>query len=210
MKKIFRIGLVLIIASTISIITAHLWVEKATDGMTYNSVSKIPYRQTGLLLGTGKYLQNGRKNAYYAYRINAAENLYKAGKIKYVLVSGDNGSKNYDEPTQIKEDLIARGIPASRIYLDYAGFRTWDSMIRCKKIFNQSEITVISQQFHNERAIFIGKWKGVDAIGYNASKVSYRYGIKVKIREAFARVKLLLDLAFNTSPKFLGEPVKIG
>jgi SanA protein len=108
----------------------------------------------GLVLGTSQYLKNGYLNWYFKYRIEATVELYKKGKIDFILVSGDNSHKNYDEPTAFKNELIKRGIPADQIYLDYAGFRTLDSVVRAKEIFGQTSITIISQKFHNERAIY--------------------------------------------------------
>lgn len=176
---------------------------------TYNSVQKIPSNNTCLVLGTSKYVKRGYLNKYYTYRLDAAERLYKQGKVKFIIVSGDNGSKHYDEPTNMKNDLVARGIPSQKIYIDYAGFRTLDSVVRSKKIFGQNSITIVSQQFHNERAIFIAKRNGIKAIGYNAKGVSKRYGLKTMLREKLARVKVLIDVAICKGPKFLGDPIEI-
>jgi SanA protein len=109
----------------------------------------------------------------------------------------------------MKTDLMAQGIPEERIHLDYAGFRTLDSMVRCKEIFGQNKVTVISQHYHNERAIYIAHKKGIDAIGFNAIDVGGSYGIKNHTREKLARVKMILDLLLNKQPKYLGEKIKI-
>lgn len=208
-KTILRIGLLIGIFSLIGLFGADRLVEKTASDKVFNSTEEIPYNKVGLFLGTGKILSNGRINLYYKYRIDAAVELFKAGKIDYILVSGDNSTKDYDEPSTIKEDLIKNGIPANRIFLDYAGFRTLDSVVRCKEIFGQSSITIISQQFHNERAIYIAKRKDIDAVGFNAQDVNVNYGFKTQIREKFARVKMVLDLIFGKKPKFLGEKIKI-
>ena len=142
--------------------------------------------------------------------MEATQKLYKAGKIDYVLISGDHGRKEYNEPQMFKDDLVELGIPASKIYLDYAGFRTLDSVVRCKEIFGQSEITIISQKFHNERALFIAQQKGINAVAYNARSVGNRYGWKVQVREVLARANMMLDLfLFNKQPRFLGEKIII-
>ena len=107
----------------------------------------------GLLLGTGKFLKNGCKNLYFFNRIDATEQLYKSGKIQYILISGDNSTKNYSEPEDMQAELIKRGIPADKIVLDFAGFRTLDSVVRAKEIFGQNSFIIISQKFHNERAM---------------------------------------------------------
>jgi SanA protein len=176
----------------------------------YNDINKIPQNKVGLLLGTSKYI-GSQLNYYYQYRVDAAVQLYNLGRIEYILVSGDNSIKHYNEPQTFKDDLIERGIPADKIYLDYAGFRTFDSVIRSKKVFGQNSITFISQQFHNERAIFIAKHNDIEAIGYNAQDVYGKNGLKTRIRERFARIKAVLDVfILRTKPKFLGEEITIG
>lgn len=211
MRKILKLGLKVIILLSPIIITiiSNTYVEHKAKNKTYNSITEIPYNKVGLLLGTSKYVASGNINLFYKYRIEAAIKLYNAGKVKYIIVSGDNGTKYYDEPTTFKEDLIKAGIPSENIFLDYAGFRTLDSVIRCKEIFGQESVTIISQQFHNERAITIANAKSMNAIGYNAKNVGGDSGMKVKFREIFARVKLSLDLIFNKKSKFLGDKIVI-
>jgi len=199
----------MVFVSLICIFGADKLVDKSADGKIFNTTEDIPYNKVGLLLGTGKILSNGRVNLYYKYRIQAAVELFNAGKIDFILVSGDNSRKDYDEPSTIKNDLVEEGIPAERIYLDYAGFRTLDSVVRCKEIFSQNSITVISQQFHNERAVYIAEKKNMQAVGFNAKDVSVHYGFKTQLREKFARVKMVLDLLFGKKPKYLGEPIDI-
>jgi SanA protein len=184
-------------------------VKKAAEGKLYNDVNRIPFNKVGLLLGTAKYLKNGQTNLFYLYRIQATIKLYKQGKVKYIIVSGDNSRKDYNEPDQMRKDLMASGVDSSHIYLDYAGFRTFDSMVRLKKIFGQDSATIISQPFHNERAIYIASKEGIAAIGFNARDVKAEAGLKVKLRERFARVKVFIDYSFGKEPKFLGEKVLI-
>lgn len=208
-KRIVKISVFLAIFFLIGIFVINRLVENDTSGKTYNSTKEIPYNKVGLLLGTRKMLPSGGINLYYKYRIDAAVKLFKAGKVDVILVSGDNSTKDYDEPSTMKEDLIKKGIPADKIYLDYAGFRTLDSVVRCKDIFGQSSITIISQQFHNERAVYIAKHNAIKAIGFNAKDVNLHYGFKTKLREKLARVKMVLDLIFGKKPKFLGEKIEI-
>ena len=199
-------GVVLVM---LTVIACNIIVTNSSRGKTFSDVEKIPVRKVGLLLGTGKYLQNGNLNLYYKYRIDAAADLYHAKKISYIIISGDNSREDYDEPTDMRNDLVARGVDSTAIYLDYAGFRTFDSMIRVKQIFSQDTVTVISQQFHNERAIYIGSQEGIHTIGFNARDVESNAGFKVQMREKLARVKLFLDYLFNEKPKFLGNKVHI-
>jgi len=188
----------------------HQTVAYSAKDKVYTDTKDIPTNRVGLLLGTSKFVRGNWINLYYKYRLEATQKLYKAGKIDYVLISGDHGRKEYNEPQMFKDDLVKAGISAEKIYLDYAGFRTLDSVVRCKEIFGQSEITIISQKFHNERAVFIAQQKGINAIAYNARSVSRRYGWKVQVREVLARTNMMLDLfLFNKQPKFLGEKIII-
>ncbi len=185
-------------------------VRATAHGRTYDNVSDIPHNRVGLLLGTSSTTPRGTHNYYYTHRINAAAELFHAGKIDYLLISGDNSSKQYDEPTMMRDSLLLHGVPADRIVLDYAGFRTLDSVIRAKEVFGQSSFTIISQKFHNERALVQARYYGIDAIAYNADDVILGYPwIKVQCRERLARVKLYLDLLTGKQPKFLGEQIKI-
>lgn len=194
----------------ISIWGADRYVNTSTADQLYTDVSKVPPKRIGVVLGTSKYLSNGYINYYYKFRIDAAVALYKAGKIQYIIVSGDNSTKQYNEPETMYNDLVNAGIPADRIYMDYAGFRTLDSIVRAHYIFDADDFIVISQQFHNERAIAIANFKDIKAIGFNAKDVNKNAGIKTQIREKFARVKMLIDLIFNKQPKFYGNKIKIG
>ncbi len=184
-------------------------IEWSTRGRLYDDKATIPYNKVGLVLGTARHRPQGGINPYYQYRIDAALALYRAGKISFVLVSGDNGSIYYNEPNTIKKDLMAGGIPEEKIFLDYAGFRTLDSVMRARVIFGLDSVTVISQEFHNERAVYLAEKKDLYAIGFNARDIGGSEGMKVHLREYPARVKVFLDLLFNTQPRFYGNPIEI-
>jgi SanA protein len=184
-------------------------VEKASEGKLYSDTQKIPINRVGLLLGTSKYISGEQLNPYYHFRIDAAVGLIKAGKIKFLIISGDNGRRDYNEPEQMKQDLVAAGIDSSIIYLDYAGFRTFDSMVRLKEIFSQTVVTVISQPFHNQRAIYIASKEGIHAIGFNARDLDGNLGFKVQAREKLARVKMFLDFWLGNEPKYLGKKIAL-
>ncbi|WP_353778025.1 ElyC/SanA/YdcF family protein [Winogradskyella sp. 3972H.M.0a.05] len=210
LKKILGKTIILIVLLLLGIYIPNTIVQHQSKGKTYNDISSIPKNKVGLILGAVKIAPSGNINLYYQYRLEAAITLYKAGKIEYILVSGDNGRKDYDEPSDFKNDLIKAGIPEDKIYLDYAGFRTLDSVVRAKEIFGQEQITIISQKFHNERAIYLAGHKGVKAIGFNARDIGGRYGKKTKLRERLARTKAFIDVVFNVQPKYLGEKIVIG
>ena len=209
-KRIFRFCLAIFVLALVVLLYGNYTVRSHAEGKTFTSLSDMPKNKVGMVLGTSKFGRKGNINLYFEYRIRATVELYKAGKIAYVLVSGDNGNAGYDEPTDFKNELIARGIPAERIFLDFAGFRTLDSVVRAKEIFGQEKYTVISQKFHNDRAIYLATKKGMDVVGYNAKDVVKYGGFKTKVREVFARAKAFFDILFGVKPKFLGEKIQIG
>ena len=209
LKTLLKISGLLLKALILVIFVCNIIISSTAEGQTYTNTDTVPANRVGLVLGTSNRLTNGSPNPYYTYRINATIALYKARKIEFVLVSGDNGSIYYNEPNTIKKDLINGGIPEHVIFLDYAGFRTLDSMFRAKFVFGLDKVTVISQKFHNERAIYIAKQKGLKAIGFNAQDISTSQGLKVQIREYLARVKVFIDMVLNTQPKFYGATIEI-
>ena len=185
-------------------------IDTVSQGKVYDSIEEVPERKIGLVLGCSKYLSNGRKNLYFQQRIEAAKELYFSDKVKFLLVSGDNSTKYYDEPTTMKKDLIALGVPGNKIYCDYAGLSTLDSVVRTKEVFKENQFIVVSQGFHVRRAIYLGLAHDIDLIGYAPQGVSGLGSLKTELRECLARGKALLDVKFlNRQPKFLGEPVII-
>lgn len=185
-------------------------VNKLAKERCYSSVDEIPYRRVGLLLGTVRLTKNGNENVYFTYRIKACAELYKSGKVSHFLVSGDNCRRSYNEPEDMRNALVEQGVPFDSITLDYAGFRTYDSMVRASKVFGLDSVTVISQGWHNARAVYIGRRVGLDAIAFNAKDVTVRRtSVKFHIREWFARTKMAIDLLLMRDPHFLGDPIEI-
>jgi len=149
---------------------AGLWicdshVAGASDGLVYFDPAEAPKRDVALVLGTAKHVQGRRLNMFYQPRIEAAAGLFQCGKVRGIIVSGDNGRTEYDEPSEMKADLIALGVPAEFITCDYAGFRTFDSIHRIERVFQESSYIVVSQEFHVQRALYIARSRGHDAIG---------------------------------------------
>jgi SanA protein len=208
-KFILYVLLALILVCIIAIFWCNKIITNTVKGKLYTNVDSIPYNKVGLLLGTSKHLGSGVANPFYTYRIEAAVRLLKAGKVKYLVISGDNGRKEYNEPEDMRTDLMASGIDSSVIFLDYAGFRTFDSIVRLKEIFSQDSVTIISQQFHNERALYMAHKEGISAVAFNAADVSARMGFSTLLREKLARVKVFIDYWFGTKPRFLGDKVPI-
>ncbi len=194
----------------VMVIVCNVLVKQSAKNRLYSDVTEIPYRKVGLVLGTTPKRANGGGNLYYDYRIEAAAELYFACKISRILVSGDNHRLGYNEPEDMRQSLIEKGVPDSVIVLDYAGFRTLDSMVRAKKVFGQDSVTVVSQFWHNERAVYLAKTQDLDAIAFNAKDVNYpTVYLKNHLRELLAKMKAVMDVIFNKSPKFLGEPIVI-
>jgi SanA protein len=185
-------------------IFSDLFITVYSKKYLYDSVEKVPFFETALLLGTSKNY-NGFPNPFFYNRIDATVELFENNKIKNIIVSGDNSLKSYNESDDMKSELISRGIPAEVIYSDYAGLRTLDSVLRAKEIFSQEKFIVISQKFHIERTIFLGRFNDIDVYGFRAKSVSY----DMWLRERLARVKMYFDIFFNVKPKYLGEKIFI-
>jgi len=210
-KRLLWAFCICLIVASLFVLICNCRVKKSVQGRMYQTVSEIPYRKVGVVLGTSPIRPNGNPNMYFHYRMEAVAQLYFANKISYIIVSGDNHKEEYNEPEYMRQALVALGIPDSVIYSDYAGFRTFDSMVRCKDVFGQDSVTIISQYWHNERALYIAQHAGLDAIAFNATDVQVKHSyIKNHTRELLAKVKVVLDVAFHKQPKFLGEPVKVG
>ena len=196
-KRIIISIFLAILAIVIIIASCNMVVIHYSKDRLYDNAKDIPYKEVGLLLGTSPRTKDGHANIYYTYRVEAAVKLYKAKKIGRILISGDGREKNYDEPKYIRRDLIKRGIPANKIILDKQGLRTFESVKRAKEVYGYSEFTVISQKFHNERAIFLAGHNDINAIGFNAKDAPNQKGksaIQMRIRELFAKVKVFMDL----------------
>ncbi len=175
-------------------VALNLYIEISAFGKTFSSAVEIPFNKTGLLLGTNKNISKNVKNPFFFKRIDAAAVLYKSGKIEKIIASGAQHSKFYDEPKQMKEELVKRGVPKYLITTDPAGFSTIDSIARCRNVYGINKVTVISQGFHNKRAIYMAERFGIDAVGFNAADVEGINGFKINVREFFARVKAFIDL----------------
>lgn len=202
--------LLAVISTTLfCLLFADRYVSWGSSDKIFSKPSMLPNYDVALVLGTSKYL--GRVlNDYYANRINAAISLYGEDKVDTFLLSGDNAHRSYNEPWTMKRDLLKAGVPEASIYLDYAGFRTLDSIVRAKEIFEADEFIIITQKFHCERALFIANHFDIHAVCLAVPGPQQHSGLKVRGREVFARVKALLDLyIFRTQPKFLGpkEPI---
>jgi SanA protein len=210
-RRMFLYFFLAVLLAVTTVLWSNYWIDEESDSWIFSEAVEMPRTKVGLLLGTSKYNRSGNPNLFFRYRIDAAVKLFNSHKIEYLLVSGDNRTLSYNEPRDMRRALLARGIPDSVIYLDYAGIRTFDSVIRCYKVFGQSTFTIISQEFHLERALFIARHYGLSAIGFAARSVPDAHSVSTVIREYFARTKAVLDVyILPTQPRFLGDPVKVG
>ena len=203
MKKIIKIiawmaGIIVLLCLSLMLVCNQIVVKKA-KGKAFSDIDSIKHNKVGLLLGTTPQARFDRiTNYFFIYRIDAAEQLYKAGKIEKILISGDENSLDgVNEPECMRDSLVARGVPASAIILDGKGYRTICSVINANKVFGLKSFTIISQKFHNERAIYQAEHLGLDLEdiqAYNAKDPKSRRAYLTTIREYFARVKMFLDL----------------
>lgn len=213
MKKVFFLVLLILLFLGAAAFAFAIWadghVAARAAGRVYDNLDEIPKRDVALVLGTSKYA-NGRLNSFYVSRIRAAAALYNASKVDAILVSGDNGSEDYNEPAEMKADLVALGVPADFVTADYAGFRTLDSVYRAEEVFGLQTYTVVSQPFHLERALYLAGQRGQDAIGFAAYGPSGYWGRRVRAREVLARALAVLDVELlRREPRFLGDPVYV-
>lgn len=173
------------------------------------AVADAPKAQAALVLGAQVY-RDGRPSIMLADRVTAAEELYRAGKVDKLLLSGDHGRATYDEVATMKRILLGRGIPAEDIFTDHAGFDTWDSAQRAKRVFDVDSVVVVTQRFHMARALYDARHAGLDATGYVADKRGYGSVMnRLRLREAAARVKTMGDVLTGADPRFLGPSIPI-
>lgn len=201
---------ILVLLPVLALIISNQVIRFSTEGYLYDTVEDIPHNRVGLVLGTSPRIRNGGPNPYFNNRMEAAANLYHGGKVNFLLVSGDNRTKYYNEPEYMRRALIELEVPPDAIYVDNAGLRTLDSVWRAKEVFGQPQLTIISQRFHNQRAVFIAKHIGMDAVAYNAADVPQGQKDKTRIREWFAKANVFVDMLVHRLPETHNERIVIG
>lgn len=210
MRRLKRFVLITSVVFLVLLVTCNIWVVQSTRNRVYSDLAHLPEHRVALVLGTSHKTVGGGSNLFFEKRMETAAELYHLGKIDHFILSGDNSSLYYNEPRAMQKALIAKGVPATAITLDYAGLRTLDSVVRSKEIFGQQKITIITQPFHSYRAIFISNYYNIDAVAMVADEPDLAYSFKVLFREYFARAKAVLDLyVLKTDPRYLGEKVHI-
>jgi SanA protein len=210
-RRLAVLALTFALLAVVSSILSSRACKKASEGRIFTRIDAVPANDVGLVLGTSRLLKNGKPNLHFNQRIAAAAELYHGGKVRHLLVSGDNHIASYDEPDDMLTALVAAGVPADAITCDYAGFRTLDSVVRAKEVFGLSPCTIISEEFHCPRALWIAREHGLDAIAFAAPDVGLKsWSLRSDIREQFARGWCAVDLyVLHRGPKFLGpkEPI---
>ncbi|MDB5970328.1 MAG: SanA protein [Hydrocarboniphaga sp.] len=207
-RRLWRLFWTALIAIAVLTLLANRWVINSTDAYVYRNWALLPENDVGLVLGTSPFTGGGKPNPHFYGRIEAAVQLYQIGKIRHIIVSGANPDETYNEPRQMRKELVKAGIPDNVITMDFAGLRTLDSITRAHDVFGLDRITVITQEYHAYRAVFIGKKINMRIAAYAAPGPGP--GFQPYTREIFARVKAVLDLfVLRTRPKFLGEPQSI-
>ena len=210
LKKLMVWMLAAVLGGFLFVVGCYLWVGNSSADRLYTKAAQVPIHDVAMVLGTSPTVGGRWENPYFTHRMDAALELYRSGRVQRLLVSGDNGQKYYNEPVEMLEYLTERGVPREHVYLDYAGFRTLDSVVRTNKVFGQDRFIIISQGWHLQRALFIARKFDLDAIGFAARDYSERKYSKAYWREYLARTKAVLDVyLLNKSPKFLGDPVVI-
>jgi len=212
-RKRWSIWRKLTLAGAVSLLLVagvNRWVTSSVDDRVFAEAERLPVNDVGLVLGCSKYFSSGRINPHFQARIEAAALLYASGKVKHLLLSGDNHRVGYDEPTDMMESLVELGVPAEAMTRDYAGFRTLDSVVRAQQVFGRSKLTLITDDFHAHRAVFLAQHKGVEAVAFSARKVAVNRSLRSRVREVAARVKAVADIyVLRTKPKFLGDKIEI-
>jgi len=198
-KKLLWTTCIMAFVCIVLMLICNQIVVNNAKGKVSSDIDSIKYNKVGLLLGTTPQARITKvKNYFFIYRIDAAEELYKAGKIEQILISGDENSLDgVNEPECMRDSLVARGIPSNVIFLDGKGYRTINSVINANKVYGLKSFTIISQEFHNERAIYQAEHLGLNVENlqaYNAKMPKSRRAFLTTIREYFARVKMFIDL----------------
>ena len=199
-KKVIKGALYASTATLLVILACNSWITYSSKSTNYFSIKDLPSNDVALVLGTSKSLPNGKENLFFRYRMEAAARLYREGKVKYLILSGNNDSEYYNEPNDMKRYLLRMGVPSEAMMLDYAGFRTYDSILRCKEVFKQQRFTIVSQGFHNARALFLAKHYNLNAVAFAAQDAPEVYSLKTLIREYLARPRAMLDVYILTPP----------
>lgn len=200
--------IILISAFFTATVLINFRIDSVSKAYIFQKSGDIPKTQAVLILGASVFA-DGRLSDMLKDRADTAMELYRAGKAEKILASGDHGVLKYDETNAMKKYLLSQGIPSEDVFLDYAGFDTYDSVYRAKEIFGAKSLIISTQDFHLPRAVYIAKNLGIDVYGISADKHAYGGIEKNRLREIFAKVKAFLDVNFHAKPEFLGKQIPL-
>jgi SanA protein len=209
-RRLLRLAAIVALAGLFVAVLCDVWVDRAAAPRVKSQLAALQPAPVALVLGTSWQTSQG-PNVFYTARIKAASALFASGKVRGLIVSGDNRTRGYNEPAMMKADLVAAGVPAEYITQDFAGFRTLDSVIRAKAVFGQTRLIIVSQAFHAKRAVFIAQHAGIEAQGFAADQPAWNWQLRVRAREVLARAAVCLDLwVLHRKPHFLGKREPVG
>lgn len=207
-KRIFLSGVIVFILGICLTAYSNIYILKQADGYLYQTINGLPHAQAVMILGARVY-NNGQMSDMFRDRVDTAIQVYQAGIVSKILVSGDHGTHGYDEVNTAREYLLTKGIPAEDIFLDHAGFDTYDSMYRARDIFDVETLIISTQDFHLTRAVYLARALGIEAYGISADRRSYVAIKRNQLREILARFKAFLNIVFHSGPRYLGAPIPI-
>ena len=208
-RAIFKWGIVTCTGVIAAVIVCNAWMVASGDKWIVGAGDPFRPREVALVLGTSPRVGAG-KNPFFEARMDAAAKLWRLGKVRHFLLSGDNRRHDYDEPTAMRDALIGRGVPANALSMDYAGLRTLDSVVRAREVFGLARVTIVTDRWHQPRALFLAHASGLDAVGFCTGDVPWGMSVRTRVREWFSRVKAVLDVwVLRKRPKFLGERVRL-
>lgn len=206
MRRVIALSLTGVGLLLAAVIAANAWVVGFSRQFVHDRIDRLPDRDVALVLGTSPFTRYGSPNLLFDHRINAAVELLRAGRVRHLLLSGANPDRTYNEPRMMYQALARAGVPDSAMTMDFAGFRTLDSIVRAQRVFGLDQYTIVSQRFHDFRAVFIARYSDIDAVAYTRIEEDRRQPLRTEAREFVARAVAVLDLfVLHSQPRFLGE-----
>lgn len=200
----------LVVLAVGAMVAAWWWLDSASEPFAADRAETAQTAEVALVLGAAPFLDDGRPNRFFEHRLDAAANLHRAGKVKFLLVSGDSVHPSYDETTAMKRGLVKRGVPAEAVYRDPAGVRTLDSVLRARDLYGLRRTVIVSQDFHVRRAVWLARQHGIEAYGLDAQGVSPFDALDSWARQFPSALKAVLDIWTGSVARYRGKPVRIG
>lgn len=210
-RRCLKLGLFILASLLIIVCVAEIYTNALANDYCHKRVADCRKDDVGVVLGCSKYFRRGNPSLYFQGRMEAAARLWNSGKLRCIIVSGDNREKYYNEPRDMKNALVKLGVPEDKIVCDFAGLRTYDSVLRAQRIFGAEKITIISQGYHAKRAVATARHMGIDAEAFCAARIPFNRLTLLRqfMRERAARVAMVFDLLIGAEPRHMGDPVAL-